>query len=174
MARQSISIISSKQNSMHRRSLLSVLLILALMPAGSLSASCDCCCLTVAPAALINAQSLERAAHHTGIAAQHHHHGSAMVSVVAAAQAARVAMKYEQRFSGHTCCRDARASISTSYVTPPESGLQQRRLGQKGSDNSEVVPRHPAFRLIEQDWNRRLSPDDEHSAVCSPLPILRI
>ena len=154
---------------MHQRALLSVLLILVLMPAGSLSASCDCYCLTLAPAAQINAQSLEHDARRTGIAAQHHHHASG--NVAADAQAVQA----EQRLSSHSCCKDARASISTSYVTPTESGVQERRPGQKGRDNLNVVPHHPAFRLIEdQDWNRCSSPHDDGSAICSPLPILRI
>src|SRR5215467_13321765 len=102
---------------MHWRSLISGLLILVLMPAWSLAASCDFYCDTAAP---INAGAVARAAHRprSGTATQNHHHESGMKNATAGAQAARVATNDQQSFSGHRCCEVLGANWSTSCVTP--------------------------------------------------------
>jgi len=63
---------------MHWRSLISSLLILVLMPAWSLAASCDFYCDTAAP---FNAGAVARSAHHPATATQSHHHESGMENV---------------------------------------------------------------------------------------------
>ena len=158
---------------MHWRSLISGLLILVLMPAWSLAASCDFYCrATTAPT---NSSVLAHAPHIARPAIQHHHHPDGMVNAAAQDQVAQAASNGHQLFGSRTCCRGTGTRLSMSCVTPQQSVLQEARLAQNGNDNSEVVQsRPPAFRLIEQDRNRPSSPHDERSTVCSPSPILRI
>src|SRR5215471_19725248 len=109
---------------MHWRSLISGLLILVLMPAWSLAASCDFYCDTTAPA---NADAVARAAHHprSTTATQNHHHESGMENVAAGAQATRPATNDEPSFSGHSCCEVLGANWSTSCVAPQPNARQE-------------------------------------------------
>lgn len=161
---------------MHWRSLISGLLILVLMPAWSLAAGCDFYCRAIAAADRPAKSSSPAHALHGGEAAlQHHHHEYGMMDVAAEPHAVGVTASDHQHFASRTCCKGTGASFSTSCMTHQRSGFEERRLAPKYNDNLDVVQSGaPAFLSIEQGRNRRSSPQDQRSTVCSPSPILRI